>query len=249
MIPADRQPVSASPALAAYLLGSVDFDTCLALQQRLVYETEARGDGHISLLICEHLPAITMGRHGSRLDIRYSPRTLASEGLAIRWVNRGGASLVHAPGQLAIYPIVPLTACGWNVGEFLDRLQHAIVRALSEVGFQGHAPAGQLGLWGRTGQIVALGVAVKNWTTYYGAYVNVSPARRLLSAVQHGTLKPASMSSLAIERRQPVKMSRVREGLVRHLAEAFDCPRYHLHTGHALLAQARTRHGTTARAS
>ena len=56
------------------------------------------------------------------------------------------------------------------------------------------------------------------------------------------------MSSLAIERQQPVKMSRVREGLVRHLAAAFDCPRYHLHTGHALLAQSARRHGTTARA-
>ncbi|HEY1599179.1 MAG TPA: hypothetical protein VGG64_06225 [Pirellulales bacterium] len=249
MTPADRQPVSAVPALAAYLLGSVDFDTCLALQQRLVYETEARRDGHISLLICEHPPAITMGRHGSRIDIRYSPRTLASEGLTVRWVNRGGGSLVHAPGQLAIYPIVPLAACGWNVGGFLDRLQQGIAAALSEVGFQGQAPDGQLGMWGRTGQIVAVGVAVKNWTTYYGAYVNVSPSRRILSAVQHGALKPVAMSSLAIERQQPVKMSRVREGLVRHLAEAFDCPRYHLHTGHALLAHARTRHGTSARAS
>jgi len=249
MTPASGQPVTSPPSLAAYLLGSVDFEICLALQQRLVYEAGGRQDGHISLLICEHLPAITVGRHGSRVDIRYSPRTLTSEGLIVRWVNRGGGALVHAPGQLAIYPIVPLAWHGWSVGDYLDRLQAGIAAALAELGFQGQPSEGGRGLWGRTGQISALGVSVKNWITYYGAYVNVSPARRLLSAVHSGTSRRSAMSSLAIERQQAVKMSRVREGLVRHLAAAFDSPRFHLHTGHALLAPAEARHVTTARAS
>ena len=238
-----------TPSLAAYLLGTVDFELCMALQQRLVYESGGQRDGHISLLICEHLPVITLGRSGSRMDIRLSQRTLASEGLTVRWVNRGGGSLVHAPGQLAIYPIVPLEAPGWSVGEYLRRLQSGIAAVLAELGLQGHAPAGRRGVWGRTGQIAALGVAVKNWTTYYGAYLNVSPARRLLSVVHTDASRRAAMSSLAIERQQPVKMSRVREAVVRHLAAAFDRPRYHLHTGHALLASARVGYGTTARAS
>ena len=249
MMPAADQLDRTSPALAAYLLGTLDFEICLALQQRLVYEAGGRQDGQISLLICEHLPAITVGRQGSRCDIRFGPRALTSEGLAVRWINRGGGSLVHAPGQLAIYPIVPLAWQGWSVGDYLGRLQNGIAAALAELGFHGQPSDGRWGLWGRSGQIVALGVAVKNWTTYYGAYVNVSPARRLLSAVASDAKRRAAMSSLAIERQQPVKMSRVREGLVRHLAAAFDSPRYHLHTGHALLAPAPARHGTSARAS
>jgi lipoyl(octanoyl) transferase len=241
--------LSSAPSMAAYLLGTLDFDLCMALVQRLVYESGGRRDGHISLLICEHLPVITLGRHGSRTDIRLSQRTLVSEGLAVRWVNRGGGAMIHAPGQLAIYPIVPLEALGWNVGEYRRRLQSSIAAALAELGLQGHTPAGRHGVWGRTGQIAALGVAVKNWTTYYGAYVNVSPARRLLSVVHTDAARRAAMSSLAIERQQPVKMSRVREAVVRHLAAAFDRPRYHLHTGHALLASVRVGYGTTARAS
>jgi len=249
MIPATSQPYRASPALAAYLLGSLDVEHCFALQQRLVYEAGGRRDGQIALLVCEHPPAITVGRHGSRADICWSERTLAAEGLPVRWVNRGGGAVVHAPGQLAIYPIVPLESYGWSVGNYLARLQSGIAQALAELGFHGHAPAGHYGLWGRTGQIAAVGVAVKNWTTYFGAYINVSPARRSLSAVRSGgPLRPA-MSSLAIERQQNVKMSRVREGLLRHLAAAFDVPQFHLHTGHALLAAARLNYGTTARAS
>jgi lipoyl(octanoyl) transferase len=249
MTPASGQRDRSAPALAAYLLGPVDFEICLALQQRLVYEAGGRQDGQISLLFCEHLPAITVGRHGSRLDIRYSPRTLASEGLTVRWVNRGGGALAHAPGQLAVYPIVPLAFHGWSVGGYLDRLQAGIAAALAELGFHGQPSAREWGLWGRTGQIASVGVAVKNWITYYGAYVNVSPARRVLSAVRTATSRRAALSSLAIERQQSVKMSRVREGLVRHLAASFGSPRFHLHTGHALLAPTVARHVTTARAS
>ncbi len=230
-------------------MGTVDFDVCLALQQRLVYEAGGRQDGQITLLICEHAPTITVGRHGSRLDVRLSPRTLASEGLSVRWVNRGGGSLVHAPGQLAIYPIVPLAQHAWTVGEYLSRLQSGIATALAEIGFHGQAPTGRWGLWGRTGQIVSLDVAVKNWVTYYGAYVNVSPARRMLTAVYGDARRRTVMSSLAIERQQNVKMTRVRESLVRHLAEAFDCSRYHLHTGHVLLTSPNLTNATTARAS
>ncbi len=244
-----NQSDSKSPALAAYLLGTLDFELCLALQQRLVYEASGRNDGQITLLLCEHLPTITVGRHGSRLDIRFSPRTLASEGLNVRWVNRGGGAMVHAPGQLAVYPIVPLAWHGWNVGDYLERMQRGITAALAELGFQSQPHEGHWGLWGRTGQIVSLGVAVKSWVTYYGAYVNVSPARRLLSAANGDLSRKAAMSSLAIERQQPVKMTRVREGLVRHLSTAFDCTRYHLHTGHALLASPNLRNVTTARAS
>ncbi|HEY4313131.1 MAG TPA: hypothetical protein VGN12_27000 [Pirellulales bacterium] len=237
------------PALAAYLLGTVDFEACLALQQRLVYETSGRQDGQITLLICEHLPTITVGRQGSRPDVRLSPRTLASEGLSVRWVNRGGGSIVHGPGQLAIYPIVPLALLGWTVGDYLSRLQAGIAAALAELGFQGQTPENRWGVWGRTGQIVSLNAAVKNWVTYYGAYVNVSPARRMLTAVYSDSRRRAVMSSLTIERQQNVKMTRVRESLVRRVAEAFDCTRYHLHTSHVLLTPPALTNVTTARAS
>ncbi len=144
---------------------------------------------------------------------------------------------------------MPLAAHGWSVGEYLSRLQSGILTALAELGFHGQLHADRWGIWGRTGQIVSLGAAVKNWVTYYGAYVNVSPARRMLTAVYSDARQRSVMSSLAIERQQNVKMTRVREGMIRHLAEAFDCTRYHLHTGHVLLSAPPLKNVTTARAS
>ena len=228
-------------ALQAFLLGQIDFDTCLALQQRLVYETSGAANGGITLLICEHPPLITVGRSGSRAHLHISSEELTSQQVSVRWLNRGGGCLVHLPGQLAIYPIVPLDRYGWTVGEYLSRLEMGLSNMLAELGVRGVTRPGWPGVWGRTGQLAAIGVAVKNWTTYHGAFVNVSPAMRLVRRVVTDPLENSPMSSLMIERQGSVKMTAVRTGLVRHLAEAFGAERYHLHTSHPLLARSADR--------
>ncbi|HEX4148777.1 MAG TPA: hypothetical protein VHY20_07310 [Pirellulales bacterium] len=223
------------PAVAAHLLGVVDFEACLALQQRLVYETSGRSDGNITLLVCEHPPTITIGRAGSRGDVRFDTAELRSRRLSVRWVNRGGGTLIHAPGQLAVYPIVPLEWHGYRVGDYVRRLEAGLRAALVESGFQPLAAGPRRGVWGRSGQWVAIAAAVKNWVSYFGAYVNVAPNMRLVRGVRSDRLQSAAMSSLASERAHGLRMQAVRERVIRHLATELGCPRYHVHSGHPLL--------------
>lgn len=225
------------PAVAAHLLGVVDFEACLALQQRLVYETSGRSDGHITLLICEHPPTITIGREGSRADVRFDSAELRSRGLEVRWVNRGGGALLHAPGQLAVYPIVPLEWHGYRVGDYVGRLEESLRAALAESGFQTLARGQRRGIWGRSGQLVAVAAAVKSWVSYFGAYINVAPPMQLVRGVRSDRLHAGPMSSLASERAHGLRMAAVRERVIRHLSSALGCPRYHVHSGHPLLAR------------
>ncbi|HEX3659560.1 MAG TPA: hypothetical protein VHV55_27480 [Pirellulales bacterium] len=224
------------PAVAAHLLGVVDFETCLALQHRLVYETSGRSDGQITLLVCEHPATITIGREGSRADVRLDSTELVSRRLAVRWVNRGGGSLVHAPGQLAVYPIVPLEWHEYRVGEYVQRLENGLRAALVEAGFQALPPDGHHGVWGRSGQLVAIAAAVKSWVTYFGAYLNVAPPMQLVRGVRTDRVHEAPMSSLASERVHGLRMSGMRERVVRHVSAALGAPRYHVFSGHPLLA-------------
>src|SRR5690606_27991033 len=94
--------------LEVHLLGVVDFDAASFLQERLVYELSGRDDQTGALLLCEHPPIVTIGREGSRAWLRADDRDFAARQMEIRWLNRGGGCLVHCPGQLAVYPIVPL---------------------------------------------------------------------------------------------------------------------------------------------
>lgn len=240
--------VGSAPAVEAYLLGVVDFDACLALQQRLVYETAGRNDGQISLLVCEHPLSISVGRQGSRAHIRLDRRELESRRLEIRWVNRGGGCLVHAPGQLAVYPIVPLEWHGLLVGDYLARLQSAIMAALADLRFTGRTEPDREGIWGRAGQVAFFGAAIKNGVSYFGAYVNLAPATTLFRWVNGDPQGGTPMSSLVSERQQPVRMSGLREAVVRRFAAAFGCDRYHIYTGHPLFAHPHgASHAPTAR--
>ena len=97
-----------SDALQVHMLGTVDFDAAAFLQDRLVFELSGRNDRMGGVLVCEHPPLVTVGREGGREDLPPAIHELVSRGLEVRWVNRGGGVVVHAPGQLAIYPMLPL---------------------------------------------------------------------------------------------------------------------------------------------
>ena len=225
-----------SAALQAHLLGMVGYTQCLALQQRLVDEIGSRNDGQIALLLCEHPNLITVGRAGSAADLAMESDLLKSHRLETRWIGRGGGCVMHMPGQLAIYPIVPLQWHHYCVGEYVERFQNGLLNALEEIGIRGQLRSGRHGIWGRTGQLVTLGVAVRNWVSYHGAFINVCPTMGLFRLVRTDPLECTRMSFLVAERGLAVRMTAVRTAVIRHLAEALGCPRCHMHTGHPLLA-------------
>lgn len=234
---------SQRPSVETYLLGRIAHEQCTRLQQRLIRDLGGRDDGQIVLLLCEHQPVITVGRGGSPDQIATQSRLLQDRQLRSVWVNRGGGCMVHCPGQLAVYPLVPLRWHGLSVGQYLRRLQAGILETLDELGIRGRLLPGRYGVWGRTGQLAAVGTAVRGWVTYHGAFLNVAPPMGLFRLVETDPLEHTRMSCLVAERGQPVKMTTVRATLVRHLTEAFGCRRYHLYTGHPLLRGALRRVG------
>ncbi len=148
---------------------------------------------------------------------------------------------MHSPGQLAVYPIVPLAERGWSVGDFLGRLRAGLRASLADVGVERHLAEEELALSGRTGQLVHFGLAVKTWTTYFGAYINVHPSRQLARLVQSDPADRTPASSLVNERQSPVKMASVRAAVAGRLAEALEASRYHVYSGHPLLERSLTR--------
>lgn len=227
-------PPSEAP-VHIHLLGQVDYEDCLSLQRRLAYDALTRADGRIIVLICEHSPLVTIGRGGSRGHVRLTGSELVERQLEVRYVGRGGGAILHAPGQLAIYPIVPLDWQRWTVGEYLRQLQAALGRLLQEFKIQPQEVPGSFSLAGRNGVLAAVGVSVRQGVTMHGAFLNVNPDLRDFGRVE--VAPGRTMTSLLSHRALPTKMTKVRAALVTHLADALGLERYHLHTGHPLLAE------------
>ncbi|MEA1950273.1 MAG: hypothetical protein U9N87_02740 [Planctomycetota bacterium] len=243
-----------APSVETHLLGRIEYGQCAELQERLVGQIARRDDGQIRLLFCEHPQIITVGRGGSPGDVQLDSKLIRHGQIEVRWVKRGGGCMVHLPGQLAVYPIVPLRWHGMSVGQYLDRFQAGILAALDELDFpaqtrppqtrptwgEGSNPAADVdlgtnqphahGIWGRNGRLVTFGIAVRDWVSSHGAFINVCPAMGLFKLIDG-----ERQSSLMIERRHRANMSGVRAALVRHLSESLGCGRYHIYTGHPML--------------
>ena len=111
-----------SRTLSAYLLGTLEFDELLAFQRRLVYEIGGEPSA-AALLLCDHPPGITIGREGSRTHVRPNPEELHARGWPVRWVSRGGGVMLHMPGQVACYPIIPLDTLKLTAAAYILELQ------------------------------------------------------------------------------------------------------------------------------
>ncbi len=219
-------------ALEVFLLGVVEFDAALFLQERLMMDVAQRDDGHGVLLVCEHPPLITIGREGSHAHLRCDAEELTARQMEVRWLNRGGGALVHVPGQLALYPILPLTHRGLGLAAYRERLEQAILDSCRELRIRAWRKPSDAGVFCRSGKVASVGVAVRQGVGSHGLFVNVNPRMDAIQLVRSGDCRA---SSLAAERGVPVSMATIRESLIRRLAARLDYDRYHLYTGHPLL--------------
>ncbi len=221
-----------------YLLGTVDFDAALILQRRLVYEISGNRN-RAALILCQHPSMITVGRQGSYAHILCDHEEMQTRQWSVRWVNRGGGCWLHGPGQLAIYPILPLDSLYLTLQEYISGLQSVIISLMRDFSVKGQTRVNQTGVWVANRQVASIGIAVRDWVTYYGMILNVNPALEGYQLVRSNGDDDQPMTSLARERYGPISPSLVRQQLIEHFTQRFSFSEMSLFTDHALLKQFR----------
>ncbi len=194
-------------------LGLLEYRRAWQLQRQLaVWRLEDRiGD---TLLLLEHPPVYTVGRRGS-------PDDLASLGLPVYEVERGGDVTYHGPGQLVGYPIVALPKGKLDVKRFVTRLEDVIINTLRDFGIQGERGP-HAGVWIGPRKLASIGVAVKGHVTYHGFALNVNtdlaPFRLIRPCGIEGTL----ITSISEIRGLPIPTDGVMESIAGHFCTVFD---------------------------
>lgn len=178
-----------------------------------------------------------MGRAGSRAHILADDDELRAWGVQVRWVNRGGGCVLHMPGQLTAYLVLPLERFRLDVGAYLDAISRVLQGVLTEFDLGKAArcdPGGALLCGAR---VASLGVAIRRWISYYGFTLNVGPFLAPFELIEDiGPMGvPIAATSMEAIRQRPAPMSKVRESLLRHVEMVFGMERHVLFTSHPMI--------------
>ncbi|MEW6420143.1 MAG: lipoyl(octanoyl) transferase LipB [Deinococcota bacterium] len=201
------------------------------------HEQHARvaAGGRPALLLVEHPPVLTLGRKAKEgSNIIVTREYLASQGIEVLEVERGGDVTYHGPGQLVAYAIFPV---GRRVQDFLRLLEGATITALRELGLSDARPnPGYAGVYvnprtinGREYEqkIASFGVAVQRNVALHGLALNVTTNLQHFELIVPCGLSDTQMTSVAREYKlrglpRTASLEEAREALVRGFFTTFE---------------------------
>jgi len=168
-----------------YDLGLRDYGEVRTLQIELV---EARIQGRIpdTLILVEHPPVFTIGKHGGHENI------LSNSNIPVYEVERGGNVTFHGPGQLVAYFIFKVS----DVHDFSRNILRAGADLIRSYGFDAYIKKGYPGIWVGDEKIASIGLAVRKWVTFHGIAINVNVDLRYFDMIIPCGIKGVKMTSL-----------------------------------------------------
>jgi lipoyl(octanoyl) transferase len=210
-------------------LGTLDYETGLRLQKRLV---DLRKQGAISdvLLLLEHTPVITLGRNAKAANIIAAPEVLARRGVEVFESDRGGDVTFHGPGQLVGYPIFDLRAFPSNeenrktLGaiEYVRRLEEVLIRTCGSFRIPAKRIPGLTGVWTESdAKIAALGVHISRGVTSHGIALNVSTDLSFFNLIIPCGITSKPVTSMAKELRNAPSMEELANTVSREFGQVF----------------------------
>ena len=228
--------------LEVFLLGEIALEDALRLQRRLVYD-QGEGSGG-ALVLCEHPPIVSIGRSGSRTHLAADDDELRDLGIELRWLNRGGGCVLHGPGQLVGYLILPIARRDLDLGAYLASLDGVLLDILAEFDLKGRTCEERPGIFLRHSRIASVGVSYCRGIASHGFTLNVNTYLAPFSILAEPGLDgwPLRQTSMQAERQRPTLMAKVRESAIRRVEARFGLARHHVYTDHPLIRTKVRRH-------
>jgi lipoyl(octanoyl) transferase len=199
-------------------LGLRQYGEALQLQRAVA---RARADGGITedvLLLVEHPPVVTLGRSAKERHLLASPEFLASRGIELFEVERGGDITFHGPGQLVGYPVIDLRRHRQDLHWYLRQVEEALIVALHGYGLEAARNAGYTGVWvgglqspqeqgklvpdaggAPPRKIASIGVHARDWVTWHGFALNVQTDLSNFELIVPCGIQQVTMTSLERE--------------------------------------------------
>jgi lipoyl(octanoyl) transferase len=172
-------------------------------------------------IFVEHTPVITLGRNAKASNVLLAKDALASRGVDLVQIERGGDVTYHGPGQLVVYPIRKLERFR-EVVPLVRALEDAVIDACAALGVACERWSEHAGVWVERNQICAIGLAVQKMTSLHGIALNVCNELGYDTLINPCGLSDRGVTSLSRELGRPVSVAQVKPVLMAALERRFD---------------------------
>ena len=200
----------AAPALRVRAMGLRDYAAAWDDMRRFTARRDA--DTPDELWLLEHPPVFTLGQAGRREHL------LAPGAIPVVCSDRGGQVTYHAPGQAVVYTLLDLRRLGVGVRTAVQCLEGSVIDLLAAHGVRGERRAGAPGVYVDGAKVAALGLRVRNASTYHGLALNVD-----LDLAPFARINPCGYEGLAVTRLADLgvalDVASAAAGVATHLAE------------------------------
>ncbi len=212
--------------IVAVDLGLLPYAQALEMQRAAA---KARLSGELRddvLLLVEHPPVVTLGRAAQKAHVVVPQDLLATRGVEVFEVERGGDVTFHGPGQLVGYPIFDLRNHKQDLHWYLRQLEESIIIALQAHDLVAWRNAGFTGVWvgpERPRKIASIGVHARDWVTWHGFALNITTDLTFFELIVPCGIQNVEMTSLARETgRGDVSVVRALPDVANALGSAFE---------------------------
>jgi lipoyl(octanoyl) transferase len=203
-------------------LGRMGYEDCLELQREVARQRISGELPQDLLLLVEHPPVVTLGRSSKGKNLISSPAFLASRGVELFEVERGGDVTFHGPGQLVGYPIFDLKRHKLDLHWYLRSVEEALIRTLSAYGISSERNTGYTGVWTEGRKIASIGVHARDWVTWHGFALNVTTDLSYFDLIVPCGIVGVEMTSIEKETGQSPSLDAVSDLASGEFASLFD---------------------------
>lgn len=192
--------------------GLINYASAEAHQDKLHERCQTTGDGAILLL--EHPPTITFGKNASSINMLSSKDRLKNLGIEVHYTDRGGEVTAHEPGQLVVYPILPITQLNLTPKRYVCLLEQTIIDSLADIGISATRHSVNPGIWVENKKICAVGIRIKNRITKHGIALNISNSLNTFNHIVPCGLKNFFVTSIEEELKQKTDFETIKNSVL-----------------------------------
>lgn len=174
----------------------------LAYEDALTYQVDLHrsvvgGESPGAILLVEHPSVVTVGRNAGISDFRQSPEQLEREGVPVVRIERGGQVTAHMPGQLVVYPILPIRKFSSGARDFVCFIEKWVIATLNDFDIDAYVDEKYPGVWVAGQKICAVGVRIKERVSMHGFALNVNNQLSLFEKIVPCGIKDRGITTMS----------------------------------------------------